>query len=281
MRLSSSFGNAAAKVANNNSKSKTSANHGEGGEGDPNADSLESRLSGMSIEEEEWRGLDGVALGIGSLNGSMRDAGKPSSNNGSGAFRLSPRDDWGFRSSQHSAAEGAAAAALSGSLGNQPYPTSHSMLHDNQYDELGDSIHHTQQFSHNPSRRIPSPTGSMDEEDWDLLCVLGSTPKGMSASSPSMLSYNHNYNGHGGGGIGKNNQSSIPLQTSTSLPRKQKNRTVNRVSPPRGHSPPKSSMNGRMTPRAQALMTLNEDFKAGRIDKDEKLRMKEKILHGK
>jgi len=37
---------------------------------------------------------------------------------------------------------------------------------------------------------------------------------------------------------------------------------------------------GEVTPRARALMALNEDFRAGRVSKEEKLRRKQDILNG-
>mmetsp|Transcript_18979 Transcript_18979/g.22597 ORF Transcript_18979/g.22597 Transcript_18979/m.22597 type:complete len:995 (-) Transcript_18979:144-3128(-) len=295
MRLSSSFGTTAANIANNSSSSSSSSNRKKGsggsheGEGDPNADSLESRLSGMSIEEEEWKGLDGGSLNLGfSLGGSlgslresgqMREPGKSNGNGGSsggGVFRLSPRDDWVFRTSQQVAAEGAAAAALNGSLNHGGFGGGNNSV---AYDDLNESIHHHPSHHHSNDMnglglglngRAPSPTGSIDEEDWDLLCVMGTTPKA----------------GERGGGSGGNSMSNPGGRISPPPPNNLSIRgramPIRRITPPRGTSPPKPSQSsGSMTPRARALMTLNEDYKAGKIDKDEKLRLKERILHSK
>jgi hypothetical protein len=279
-------------------------------EGDGNADSLESRLSGMSIEEEEWRKLDGTG---------MREPGKFNSNNnnnGGGlnnaAFRLSPRDDWVFRaSSQQAAAEGAAAAVLNGTLGNSLnnnnnslYGT-HDMLNDSgggvssHVDfENGESIYNWPAgISH---KYVPSPTGSIDEEDWDLLCGMGTTPKSLSSSyqhpgtrssvqPQDVYSLRASSSGtnqfNGGVGMPSSSSSRSPTSSSSSslaVPRR--TRAVRRVSPPRtavtGGGGESSSSNGGMTPRARALMAVNEDFRAGRIGKDEKQRIKDQILHG-
>lgn len=241
---------------------------------DLNDFSFNSKMSGMSLEDDDWKNL---------------------AHGPDDGFRMSPKDAW---VRDKAAATMAAAAAINGTMpmpsagGAEPHGSWASAMNS----ELGAT--HSAGTIGRSSRDLTTSV-SLDEADWDMIAQMAPTPGAAVATSKRspMNAYRLGRTRSGTASARQQGQMSASSKGSGAAAPATGAFTFEDYAPERIAerqrqggaailpSKPSAGTDGQiispgLTPRAQALMQINADYKAGKISKEQKQIQKQQILHG-
>jgi len=238
---------------------------------DLNDFSFNSKMSGMSLEDDDWKNL---------------------AHGPDDGFRMSPKDAW---VRDKAAATMAAAAAINGTMpmpaagGAEPHGNWASAMNS----ELGAT--HSAGTIGRSSRDLTTSV-SLDEADWDMIAQMAPTPGGVASKRSPMNAYRLGRTRSGtasarqsGGTSTKGaNGAAAPATGAFTFEDYAPERIAERQRQGGAAIVPSKSSAGvdgqiispGLTPRAQALMQINAAYKAGKISKEQKQIQKQQILHG-